>query len=161
MLALLVSSFISLRASSQQAINQQISKKITHAIAESKLPSLSIAIGRAGKIIFSDAQGLADQENSVPASTQSIYRIGSITKTITATAVLQLAEAGKLNLDAQVQQFCPAFPVKQYPVTLRQLLAHLGGIRDYNYQRFEEEFLSAKRYASIADSLVVFSNDAL
>jgi CubicO group peptidase (beta-lactamase class C family) len=45
---------------------------------------------------------------------------------------MRLAEQGKLDLDAPIQKYCPAFPVKQWTVTAHQLLAHLGGLRDYN-----------------------------
>ena len=78
--------------------------------------------------------GYADLENRVPAKPESSYRIASITKTITAVVVLQLAEAGKINLDSEIQAYVPYFPRKKWPVTVRQLLGHLGGISHYkNY----------------------------
>ncbi len=74
---------------------------------------------------------------------------------------MQLAEAQRLDLDAPVQRYCSSFPEKELRVTPRLLLGHLGGIRDYNYQRFEEEFLSRKRYPSVSDALAVFKSDPL
>lgn len=75
---------------------------------------------------------MADLENSVPATPQTLYRIGSISKPITATAAMALWERGELDLDSPVQKYCPQFPQKNWPITTRELLGHLGGIRYYN-----------------------------
>jgi len=78
--------------------------------------------------------GYADLENKVPAKPESSYRLASITKTITAIAVLQLAEQGRLNLDADIRTYVPYFPAKKWPIPVRLLLGHLGGISHYrNY----------------------------
>jgi CubicO group peptidase (beta-lactamase class C family) len=84
-----------------------------------------------------------------------------MSKTITATAVMQLSERGKLNLDKPVQEYCAAFPEKPWPISVRQLLAHLGGVRDYNNQKFLEEYFSTRHYNSITESLDIFKNDPL
>lgn len=130
-------------------------------MAKDRLPSLSIVVGRQGKVLYSAAFGLADVENAVPASPKTVYRIGSIAKTVTATAIMQLVERGSLDLDVPIQTYCQSFPHKEAEVTARLLLAHLGGIRDYNYQRFGEEFLSSKRYGSVTEALAVFKDDPL
>jgi CubicO group peptidase (beta-lactamase class C family)/Flp pilus assembly protein TadD len=75
--------------------------------------------------------GYADLENKTPAKAESAYRLASVTKPMTALAVLQLVERGKINLDDEVQKYVPYFPKKKYPVTVRQLLGHLGGISAY------------------------------
>jgi CubicO group peptidase (beta-lactamase class C family)/tetratricopeptide (TPR) repeat protein len=78
--------------------------------------------------------GFADLENQLPAKPESSYRLASITKTITAVAVLQLVEEGKIDLDSEIQTYVPDFPRKKWPVTVRQLLGHIGGISHYrNY----------------------------
>ena len=86
-----------------------------------------------------------------------MYRLGSIAKTVTATAVLQLAEKGKLDLDAPVQRYVPSFPVKPWPLTCRQLLAHLGGVRWYEGGEME----STQHYRSVTDALAMFKDDPL
>jgi CubicO group peptidase (beta-lactamase class C family)/tetratricopeptide (TPR) repeat protein len=81
--------------------------------------------------------GLADMENSTPAGPESSYRLASITKTITAIAILQLVEEGRIDLDNEIQAYVPYFPRKKWPITIRQLLGHLGGIshyRDYSVE---------------------------
>jgi CubicO group peptidase (beta-lactamase class C family)/Flp pilus assembly protein TadD len=75
--------------------------------------------------------GYADLENKTAMRAESAYRLASVTKPMTAIAVLQLAEQGKINLDDEVQKYVPFFPKKKYPVTIRQLLGHLGGITAY------------------------------
>ena len=70
--------------------------------------------------------GYSDLENLVPAKAENSYRLASVTKTITAIAVLQLVETGKIDLDADIQAYVPSFPKKRWPVTVRQLLGHLG-----------------------------------
>jgi len=81
--------------------------------------------------VWAKGFGCADLENMVPAKPESSYRLASITKTITAFTVLQLVEEGKVDLDAEVQTYVPYFPKKKWPVTVRQLLSHLGGISHY------------------------------
>lgn len=99
-----------------------------------RIPGLSVGFI---KDDFSWARGFgyADLENRVPASAETSYRLASLTKTITAIAVLQLVEAGKIDLDAEIQTYVPYFPRKKWPITIRQLLGHLGGISHYrNYE---------------------------
>jgi serine beta-lactamase-like protein LACTB len=95
-------------------------------------PGLSVAVVERGAFVWSAGFGMADLEHSVPATTETLYRLGSVSKPITATAALALWERGTLDLDTPVQKYCPAFPQKPWPITTRQLLGHLGGIRSYN-----------------------------
>jgi CubicO group peptidase (beta-lactamase class C family) len=106
---------------------------------------------------WSAGYGLADIENDVPATPASVYRLASVAKPITATAVLQLAERGRLDLDAPIQRYVPDFPEKPWPITARHLLAHQSGIRNWT----DEEFHNTRRFTSIAESLIPFRDDAL
>ncbi|HSS20173.1 MAG TPA: serine hydrolase domain-containing protein [Pyrinomonadaceae bacterium] len=128
---------------------------------QGNIPAFSVAIVVGNEVRYLQGFGMADLENSVPAKATTAYRLGSMTKTITATAVMQLAEKGKLDLDKPVQQYCAAFPEKQWPLSTRQLLAHLGGIRDYDNKKFLEEYFSTRHYSNITDSLEIFKNDPL
>src|SRR5919107_2446578 len=71
--------------------------------------------------------GYADLENKTPAHAESAYRLASITKSMTGEAIVQLAERGKLDLDAEIQTYVPDYPKQQWPVTVRNLLTHTGG----------------------------------
>jgi CubicO group peptidase (beta-lactamase class C family) len=100
-----------------------------------KVPGLSVGFLKDGTV-WVEGFGYSDLENSVLAKPESAYRLASITKTITAIAVLQLVERGKIDLDAEVQTYVPYFPKKKWPITIRQLLGHIGGISHYNnYER--------------------------
>lgn len=100
-----------------------------------------------------NAYGYADLENKVPAKAESAYRLASVTKPMTAIAVMQLVEKGKINLDAEVQTYVPYFPKKQSPVTVRQLLGHLGGISHYKDPATE---LHIKDHKSTRDAIGIF-----
>ena len=70
--------------------------------------------------------GYADLENKTPAIAESAYRLASTTKSMTGEAIVQLAERGKLDLDAEIQKYVPDYPVQKWPVTVRNLLTHTG-----------------------------------
>ncbi|HVW07854.1 MAG TPA: serine hydrolase [Bryobacteraceae bacterium] len=110
----------------------RIESAVSNFMTTSKAPGISAAVVEDGEFVWSAGFGMADLENSVPATSQTLYRLASISKAITATAAMALWERGNLDLDAPVQKYCAAFPQKPWPVTTRQLLAHLGGIRYYN-----------------------------
>ncbi|HEV2862827.1 MAG TPA: serine hydrolase domain-containing protein [Pyrinomonadaceae bacterium] len=91
-----------------------------------RVPGMTIGFSVGGHT-WVQGFGYADLENKVPAKAESAYRLASVTKTMTGVAAVLLAERGKLNLDAEVQTYVPDYPKQQWPVTTRQLLAHLGG----------------------------------
>src|SRR5579871_6839389 len=101
-----------LSASKQSRIEAAVAKfmETTHA------PGVSVGVVENGKYEWARGFGLADAENNVPAGEHTLYRLGSISKPLTAVGALQLWERGKLDLDAPVQKYCPAFPDKQKPI---------------------------------------------
>ena len=98
-------------------------------MAANSIPGVSVALVENGAVEWSAGFGSADLENFVPATGHTLYRLASISKSITATAALLLWQEGKLDLDAPVQKYCPFFPQKSDPITTRELLGHIGGIR--------------------------------
>jgi len=138
-------------------LSERVDPIVNAAMAEQKLPAVSVAIASRGKLDYDKAFGMADLENAVPATTQTLFRTGSIAKPITAVAAMQLVERGKLDLDAPVQTYCPAFPKKQWPITTRELLSHTSGIRHYK----EHEIDSTKHYGKILDGFGIFAVDPL
>jgi CubicO group peptidase (beta-lactamase class C family) len=97
-------------------------------IAEQNLPGLSVAVGVGGDIVWAEGFGWADLETSVPVTPNTRFRIGSASTVLTSAAVGVLLEKGRLTLDNEIQTYVPQFPKKQWPVTLRQLMAHVGGV---------------------------------
>jgi serine beta-lactamase-like protein LACTB, mitochondrial len=135
-----------------------VEKEVNTFMSQQHAPSVSVAIVKDGKLAWTGAYGFSDLENSVPAKTSTMYRLASISKPITATAVMQLAEAGKLDLDAPIQKYCPTYPQKQWPITARELLGHLAGVRHYKQP---DEWRSTQHYASVTESLDFFKADPL
>ncbi len=128
---------------------EQIALAALEELNESGVPSLQIAVGHDGKVIFEGAYGLADVENDVPATPKTRYRTASVTKWMTATATMGLVEKRKLDLDGPVQAYCPQFPEKRWPVTTRQLLTHTSGIR--HYADYDSALAEAKTDAELAE----------
>lgn len=134
-LFLLTAFYIGVASAESTTTHNDLQKKIEMAaaaeITRSKTPSLQISVGKGEQVIFEGAYGLADIENDVDASSASKYRTASVAKWFTATAAMQLYANGSLDLDAPIQKYCPEFPVKETPITARQLLTHTAGIRGY------------------------------
>jgi len=103
---------------------------IRSGITEQNLPGLSVAVGVDGQVVWAEAFGWADLENKLPVKPDTRFRIGSASTALTSAGVGLLLERGRLALDETIQTYVPEFPQKQWPVTLRQLMAHVGGVRN-------------------------------
>lgn len=97
---------------------------------QQNLPGLSVAVGAGGKVVWTEGFGWADLEKKVPVSPETRFRIGTASTPLTSAAVGLLLEKGRLALDAKIQTYVPDFPEKEWPVTLRQLMGHLAGVRN-------------------------------
>ena len=135
----------------------KIDAAITALMASKHIPGLSVAIVTDNQLRWQSGYGMADLENSVPAKAATVYRIASVAKPITAVAVMQLVERGKLDLDAPIQKYVATFPTKPWPITSRELLGHLSGIR--NYKGNEND--STRFYSSLTEALSIFKDDPL
>jgi CubicO group peptidase (beta-lactamase class C family) len=94
-------------------------------------PAVSGAVALNGKLVFSGGVGMIDLENKVRATGESVYNIGSLSKVITAIAVMQLIEGGLIELEDDIRQYVPSFPDKGTKITVWNLLTHTSGIRHY------------------------------
>jgi D-alanyl-D-alanine carboxypeptidase len=112
------------------AIARQIDADVETLRQRQGVPSVVIAAIRDGRLIYTKSYGLRDREHGLPAHTDTFYEIGSITKQFTAAAILQLQEAGKLDIDQPLATYLPTAPHAS-EVTLRQLLTHTSGLHDY------------------------------
>ena len=98
-----------------------------------KITGLSIAVVDDQRIVWSEGFGFADKSGDLRASADTVYNVGSVSKLITATAVMQLAEQGKIDIDAPIQTYLPEFRIKTRfpdagPVTVRSMLTHHSGM---------------------------------
>jgi serine beta-lactamase-like protein LACTB len=140
----------------------EIEKAVSSFMSSNSVPGIGAAVVLDGEPVWSAGFGMLDLEDLAPATSSTLFRLGSISKPITATAILQLWERGKLDLDAPVQKYCPAFPQKEWPITARELLGHLGGIRHYNADgKGDIPEDSARHFASMEESLQIFAGDPL
>ncbi len=125
------------------------------------LPGLSVAVYCGDRLVLSEGFGFADLEAGTPATGQTVFRIASISKSLTSIALGILMERGKLDVDAPISKYIDAsfLDATMAPngVTARQLAGHLAGIRNYK----GAEFKSALPYADVESSLAVFRRDAL
>lgn len=134
-----------------------IEQKVADAKKEFGAPGLSAALVVDDELAWSKGFGLADVENQVPAQADTVYRIASISKPMAATAVMQLAEKGRVNLDDPVQKYVPYFAAKPLTVTLRHLMTHTSGIRHYKPGEFDMK----EHFDSVEDAIQIFADDPL
>ena len=121
------------------------------------IPGLSLAVAVDGQIVYSEGFGYADLEERVPVWATTKFRIGSVSKPLTAVALVQLVEEGKIDLDAPVQKYVPTFPEKNGKITPRLLAGHIAGIRHYK----GDEFQISTHYNNVLEGLKIFQDDPL
>ena len=98
---------------------------------KTNVPGCALGIMKEGKLIYAKGYGMANMEYDIPNSASSVFRIGSTSKQFTAACIVLLAEQEKLNLDNTLNQYFPDFPEYAKRITIRNLLNHTSGIRDY------------------------------
>jgi len=156
----LFTAFLSLNAWQtlySQNLKNDLNKFLNEYRTNKDIPSISGGVSINGNIFWLGAAGLADIENNVPAKTNTLYRIASISKAITSVAIMQLVEQNRINLDEDARTYLPYFPKKKWKFTIRQLLNHTSGIRNYRYG----EFNSTDSFKSIKDAIRTVMDDSL
>ena len=100
------------------------------------IPGLALAAIRDGQLVKSQGYGLANIELNVPVKPETVFQLGSIGKQFTATAILLLAEDGKLSLDDKIAEYFPTAPRAWKNITIRHLLNHTSGLADYTDDKY-------------------------
>jgi serine beta-lactamase-like protein LACTB len=141
----------------------KVERVLAQTMTAHQIPGASIGIVMNGTPVWTHGYGMADLEGNVVATDATDYRLGSISKPLSAVAAMTLVEQHKLDLDVPIQKYCPAFPQKQWPITTRQLLSHTSGIRHYKDKDPDTPHWAenTKHFNSITDGLSVFANDSL
>ena len=127
-------------------------------IVDQNLPGLSVAVGVGSDIVWAEGFGWADIENRVPVAPAMRFRIGHTSTALTSAAVGLLLEKRRLHLGDEIQTYVPAFPKKQWPVTLRQLMGHVAGVRHYDS---EADYMPSAHCERASDGLQSFARDPL
>lgn len=115
----------------------RIDRLVAENLANTGVPSASIAIVRGGRIVFTKAYG-KQSETMKTASTEAPYQIASVSKQFTAAALLLLEDRGKLSLDDKISKYVPGITDGD-SITIRQLLSHTSGLQDYWPQDYSFE----------------------
>ena len=144
---------MTINAMSQEEIATTIDEAIEEKVSEENIPNAAVSVVHDGEIIFEKGYGYADIELEIPVYPEtSLFRVGSIAKLMTWTAVMQLVEQGKLDLDTDINEDLD-FEIPAYsgstPITLRHLFTHTPGFEDYANEVFtleEEKLLSLQDY---------------
>ncbi len=126
--------FVSARVSSVQsapAPGDDVDRYVQAEMTRQRIPGLSLAVVKDGRVVKARGYGLANVELDVPATERTIYQSGSVGKQFTAAAILLLVEDGKLSLDDRLPKFFPEAPESWRDITVRHLLTHTSGIRNY------------------------------
>lgn len=116
--------------SALEQANAQTRQFVQQTMQERRIPGLQLAVVKDGKVLLSESFGLANVENRVPVNARTLFPINSATKAFTGVAMMQLAEAGRLSLDAPVSRYLEDLPEAWRGIRVRQLLAHTSGLPD-------------------------------
>jgi CubicO group peptidase (beta-lactamase class C family) len=122
-------------------------------VVDENLPGLSVAVAHDGRIAWAEGFGWADVEDRVPVTPLTRFRIGAVSMPLTAAAVGLLLERGRLDLDAPVQRYVPAFPEKQWRITTRQVMGHVSGI--------QRDPMPGRHCATLDEAVQIFRADPL
>ena len=143
-------------------LSQTFGPQLARYVELQRFPGLAIGVVTDGEVIYAQGFGEATRGAGTPITTQSIFHMASLSKPFTATAIMQLVEAGKLELDAPVVKYLPYFRLAEeesLTITLRQILTHTSGfpdVEDYEWDKPQHDEGAAERYVrgNVTESLV-------
>ncbi|MDO4904570.1 MAG: serine hydrolase domain-containing protein [Lautropia sp.] len=115
------------------SVTPYFAERIRYQMKENELVGLSVALIDDQRVVWSEGFGFSDRANETPATPDTVYRAGSVSKLLTSMLAMQLVEQGRMRLDRPVQRYVPEFSVKSRfvdagPITLRQLMTHHSGL---------------------------------
>lgn len=139
-------------AQSRDALLGRIDSAVAAHMAKHRNAGISIGIEHRGELLVARGYGSADLESSTPATAETVYRIGSVTKQFTAALILQLVEQGKIGLDDEITRFLPDYPTQGRRITIHQLLTHTSGIRGFT--ELEPRYTEFSRFDLTEDQLI-------
>lgn len=153
---------VPLQVLAQEALPDSVTQAID-AIMNSELerdgcPGASVAVVLDGKFRWASGYGVIDLDSRTPTTPDTVFRIASISKMLTATAQMQLVESGAVSLNAPAREYCPELPRNWGSITVHHLLSHQSGIRHW---RTSAERYNQVQYPSIASSIDVVRDSAL
>lgn len=136
------------------------SKQLARAlVVADNLAGLSVAVAVDGEIAWAEGFGWADDGSRRPITPRSRFRLGALSKPLTAVAAALLHDRGRLDLDASIQRYVPAYPTKQWPVTTRQLMGDVGGV--HRIRGDNNDAMPSQHCASLVEAVALLDDDPL
>ena len=124
------------------------------------IPSFSVAVGHKGKLVWAAAEGYQNLENKIPATPKTQYRIGSSSKSLTATGIALAIQEGTLALDTVIGDTIDNWPKKEWSFTMRQLLSHTAGVgnyEDFGFASVKYTLCNCHEFTTATQGLKVFN----
>jgi D-alanyl-D-alanine carboxypeptidase len=140
------------KSTSKGLLKQKIDDYIKAEMKVQKIPGLAYAVVLNDKIIDSGVYGLANVELNVPVNSHSLFNIGSIGKTFTATAIMLLQKDGKLSINDPINKYLDSLPDTWSTITIKHLLSHTSGIKDHWHDFPGYPFLKIDRKQEITEA---------
>jgi serine beta-lactamase-like protein LACTB, mitochondrial len=128
-------------------------------VVDDNLPGLSLAVAVDGEIVWAEGFGWSDVESRTPLTPLTRFRLGALSKPLTAVAAALLHDQGRLDLDAPVQRYVPAYPAKQWTVTTRQLMGDVAGV--HRIRGDNNDAMPASHCASLDEAVAMLADDPL
>ncbi len=148
-----VASLTSVAGAAQRPAAGELEAAMAHlgdSLVHGPVVGLSIAVTRGPEVILARGYGYSDLAAKTPATADTRYQIGSVTKQFTAAAVMRLVEQGKIALGDSITRYLPDFPTQGHDVTIYQLLTHTSGIRSYtSFLSLDSHYTTQAIYDSI------------
>ncbi|MBT5074365.1 MAG: beta-lactamase family protein [Kordiimonadaceae bacterium] len=132
-------------------------KMFSDATALPGVPGINVAVANESGVLWADGFGFANIEYDLPMIPATKMRIGSVAKVITTAALMKMVERGKIDLDTDIRDYVPEWPAKHAKITIRQLTAHVSGVRHYA----GNEFASNVEYENSIAALSMFKDSPL
>ena len=146
--------------SRRHAASIEDSRRIARSvIARDELPGLSVAVAVGGEVVWAEGFGWADVESETKITPLTRFRLGALSKPLTAVAAALLHDRGRLALDAPVQRYVPAYPQKQWSVTTRQLMGDVAGV--HRIRGDNNDAMPGERCTSLDEGVALFARDPL
>jgi CubicO group peptidase (beta-lactamase class C family) len=134
------------------SVKNELDNELASRVKEFAIPALALAVVASGKLVYAEGFGFQDEENKIPVTNKTQFRIASISKLFTAQAIMQLAQTNKLGLDDNISKYLPQ--MMQSKITIRQLLTHSSGLQDKIRPLANESKRSIDDYLSLVNTSV-------
>jgi CubicO group peptidase (beta-lactamase class C family) len=137
---------------------EQARQIVRASMSENNLAGLSVAVGIDGEIVWAEGFGFADIESSLPVTPHHRFRTGTASIVFTSAAIGLLLDQGRLKLDDEIQRYVPEFPAKQWPVTVRQAMGDVAGLKGEDP---DDGVLTSSHCERPADAVALFAKEPL